>query len=119
MRKATLSYESIHVVSLHGSTICNSLHYEYKFLMCHNHDLGTRDTEHYYYIADKTHLSIIMHILCEYVTAIKKKTVSLPISVVSDDKSETAVVVSEGVVMRSLTSVDVLEKLDDSAREQS
>ena len=97
---------------------CNSLQYEYKFLICHNHVLGTRDSEHYYYIADKTHLSIIMHILCEYVTAIKK-TVSLLISVVSDDKSETAVVVSEGVVMRSLMSVDVLEKLDDSAREQS
>ena len=48
-----------------------------------------------------------------------KKTVSLPISVVSDDESETAVLVSEGVVMRSLMCVDVLEKLDDSAREQS
>jgi hypothetical protein len=48
-----------------------------------------------------------------------KKTVSLPISVVSDDESETAVLVFEGVVMRSLMSVDVLEKLDDSAREQS
>ena len=108
----------IHVVSLHENTICNAIHYEYKFLMCQKHVLGTRDTEHYYYIADKTHLSIIMHILCEHVIVIKK-TVSLPISVVTDFVSETAVVVAEGVVMRSLMSADVLEKLDDAAREQS
>ena len=76
MRKATLCIKFIHVVSLHENTICNAIHYEYKFLMCQKHVLGTRDTEHYYYIADKTHLSIIMHILCEHVIVIKKN--SLP-----------------------------------------
>ena len=66
-------YESTHVVSSHDNTLRSSLHHENKFLQCQIHVLGTRHSEHYYYIADKTHLSIIMHILREYVIVIKKK----------------------------------------------
>ena len=70
---ALMIYESTHVVSSHDNTLRSSLHHENKFLQCQIHVLGTRHSEHYYYIADKTHLSIIMHILREYVIVIKKK----------------------------------------------
>ena len=81
--------------------------------------MNTTETDHYYNIVDKTCCSILLHIFCGYVIAINARSVTLPLIVVCDVVSETAVVVAECVVMRSSMCVVFVETIDGSAREQS
>ena len=94
-------------------------HYEDRYIQCNIHVMNTKETDRYYNIADKTCWSVLLQLLSGYVIAIIARSVTLPLLVVLDVGSETAVVVAEGVVMRSSMCVGFVETIDGSAREQS